>query len=229
MKNIFCLFFVLISVSVVSAMDTPKSTSNCHCFKDRVFDPQRKFAADKYLLTTSFNSFIAANFHISKSQIVMMKMKGAVDPDNLLIGLFVARAENVELNSLLAILANGGTWKQILTSESVQKTRSNDKVFNSILAALDTPGKAVEVVTDQLLKEFFGISDMDIAVLRKEGASGREITLVYLLERYGKREKAAPDILTMYTREHKSWGEIATFFGLSPKGTGKLLMDPVVP
>lgn len=227
MKTLFCLFFVLISVSVVTAMDIPQSTSSCHCFKDRVFDPERKFAADKYLLTTSFNSFIAANFNISKSQIVMLKMKGAVDPDDLLIGLFVARTGDVELNSLLAILDNGGTWNQILTSESLQNKRSDGKVFHSILAALNAPGEAAEVVTDQLLKEFFGISDLDIAGLRKEGASGREMTLVYLLERYGKREKTAADILTMHTREQKSWGEIARFFGLSPKETGKLLLDPV--
>jgi hypothetical protein len=225
MKNIICLFVLLFSVSVVSAMDMPESTSSCHCFKDRVFDPQKKFSADKYLLTTSFNSFIAANFHISKSQIVMMKMRGAIDPDDLLIGLFVAREGDVDLNSLLAILENGGTWKQILASDTLKNKKNNAKIFNSISAALDTQGEAVELVTDQLLKEFFGISDYDIAGLRKEGATGREITLVYLLEKYGKRQKTAADILIMYTREHKSWGEIAKYFGFSPKETGKLLQD----
>lgn len=221
MKNLFCLFLVLLSVSMASAMDVPENTSNCHCFKDRILDPQKKFSADSYLLTTSFNSFIAANFHISKSQIVMMKMKGGVNPDDLLIGLYVARAGNVELDSLLAILANGGTWQQILASESLQHTDEKD-VFDAIVQ-LDDPTEIVERVTNQLLMEFFEISDVSIATLRKEGANGREITLVYLLERYGKRQRSAADILAMYTKEEKSWGEIARFFGLSPKETGKLL------
>lgn len=227
MKNIICLFLVLIPASLVWAEEIPKSAKNCHCFQNRVYDPERKFVADNYLLTTSFNSFIAANFHISKSQIVMMKMKGGVAPDDLLIGLFVARAGDVELNSLLAILGDGGSWKQILASQRFHNEGANGHVFKLITDALDTQGKAVEVVTDQLLKEFFKITDVDIAGLRKEGANGREITLVYLLERYGKREKAAADILAMYTKEHKSWAEIAHFFGLSPKGTGKLLLGPV--
>lgn len=223
MKNLFCILLVLVSAPMVLAMDIPESTVGCHCFKERNFDPKTKFSADSYLLTTSFNSFIAANFHISKGQIVMMKMKGGVSPDDLLIGLYVARAGDVELNSLLAILNNGGTWEQILSSESLQQTDEKD-VFDALLRVQDQK-EAVEIVTNQLLMEFFEISDQAIASLRKEGAGGREITLVYLLERYGKRKKTAADILTMFTREGKSWGEIADFFGLTPKGTGKLLSD----
>lgn len=59
--------------------------------------------------------------------------------------------------------------------------------------------------------------------LRAEGANGRELTLVYLLEKFGNRDKSAADILARKTKEKKSWGEIALFFGLSPKDTGKLL------
>jgi len=222
-----CILAVLLSACTVLAMDVPNQTNSCHCFKDRVFEPDKKFSADKYLITTSFNSFIAANFHISKSEIVMMKMKGGVDPDDLLIGLFVARAGEVELNSLLAIRDNGGSWKQILTSKSLHTDKSNENSLNAILTAIGNGEKAAEAVTDQLLKEFFEISDIDITALRKEGASGREITLVYLLERYGKRDATAADILTMYTRKKMSWGEIARYFGLTPKETGRLLLGQV--
>ncbi len=228
MKKTLCLMLVLLFSNTVAAMNMPQnSTNSCHCFKDRIFDPQRKSAADQYLLTTSFNSFIGANFNISKKQIVMMKMKGAVHPDDLLIGFFIARAAQVELDSLLAILDNGGTWQQILASESIQKDTGKKESLATVQNALKTEGLAVEVVTDELLKEFFEISATDITALRKEGANGREITLVYLLERYGKRNITAYDILTMHTRENKSWGEISNFFGLTPKDTGRLLMDKV--
>ncbi|AGF79064.1 hypothetical protein UWK_02528 [Desulfocapsa sulfexigens DSM 10523] len=225
MKIMICFLVVLFLAAPIFAMDTPQQTRSCHCFQDRVFDPDRKFAADKYLLTTSFNSFISANFHISKSQIVMMKMKGGVDPDDLLIGLFVARICDVEVNSLLAILDSGGTWKQILTSRSLKKNEKNKNLLNTLLAAIDTEEAAVEVVTDQLVKEFFRVSDLEIASLREEGATGREIVLIYLMERYGKTDATAADILSMYTKKKMSWGEIASYFGLTPKETGKLLQN----
>lgn len=228
MKQTLCFMLLLFFANTVAAMDMPQnSTNSCHCFKDRIFDPERKSAADQYLLTTSFNSFIGANFHISKKQIVMMKMKGGVHPDDLLIGFFVARAAQVELDSVLAILDNGGTWQQILASESIQNEADKKQSLAAVQEALKTEGLAVEVVTNELLKDFFEISDTDIAKLRKEGANGREITLVYLLERYGKRDITAYDILTMHTRKNKSWGEIANFFGLTPKETGRLLTDKV--
>ncbi len=223
MKILFSLFCTLFLAGNAVAMEAPQSSKNCHCFQERAFNQQKRFAADPYLLTTSFNSFIAAHFHISKNQIVMMKMRGGVHPDDLLIGLYVARVGKVDFKDLLAILQNGGTWKQILESGSVQRSADTEKIFHSIAVAGDDKTEAVEAVTDQLLEEFFGISASAIMALRKEGATGREMTLVLLLEKYGKPETTAVDILRMYTRQKKSWGEIAHFFGLTPKETGKLL------
>ncbi len=225
MKIIFCLLFILLSAGTVSAMDMGNSTSGCHCFRERTFDPKRPFAADAYLLTTSFNSFIAASFHISKSQIVMMKMKGGIDPDDLLIGLFVSRAADVELNSLIAVLENGGTWRDIFESDSLKIRESDADTFRGLIPVLGDREKAVEMITDHLLREYFGITDQELALLRKEGATGREIVLVHLLEKYGKRQKSAADIFAMHSIEKKSWSEIADFYGMTPKGTGRLLLD----
>lgn len=223
MKSVFVIICFFIFTAQASAMNKPQSATNCHCFRERSFNPQKKFAADEYLLATSFNSFIAANFHISKSQIIMMKMKGAVNPDDLLIALFVARAENADLDSLLAILDNGGTWKQILESEGLQTPGSHRAVFKAIIAEGDNTTAAAELVTDQLLKEFFNISDLEISSLREKGGNGREVTLVHILERQGKVGKKAAEILSMRIKDQMSWGEIAASFGLSPKETGKLL------
>jgi len=225
MKNLFCLLFILLSASLAFSMDQPESAINCHCFKNRTYDPQKKFAADKYLLTTSFNSFIATTFTFSKRQIVMMLMKGSVGPEDLLIGLYLAREAGVDLESLLAILDNGGTWKQILASSSLQKVEKNKEFLQSLNTVIDDIEVAVEMINDQLLKEYFGKNESAIKALRKEGANGRELTLIFLLEKFGNRNKSAVDILEMKTKGKKSWGEIALFFGLSPKGTGKLLPE----
>jgi len=224
MKTLFCLFLVLFSSSMAVAVETPQSATNCHCFKNRLFDPQRKFSADKYILTTSFNSFIAASFHISKRQIVMMLMNDSVGSDDLLIGLYLARARQVELESLLAILDNGGTWQQILESPSSHNKGIDEEVLKTIQSVINDKAATVDLITDELLKAFFGITDSAIDALRNAGGSGREITLVYLLEKYGNPERPAADIMTMHTREKKSWGEIAHLFGLSAKDTGKVLL-----
>ncbi len=225
MKNLICLLLLLGFVSIAYGSNSPISISSCHCFKDRVYNPQKKFAADQYLLATSFNSFLAANFHLSKSQIVMMKMKGGVAPDDLLLGLYLSRAGGVELNSVLAVLANGGSWQQILDSENFKEKQADTEFFAILRAALPTEGLAGELVTDQLLKEFFKVSENDIEVLRKAGAGSREMVLLYILERYAKPGMKAVAIWAMYDAGKRSWAEIVNGFGLSPKATGKLLSD----
>jgi len=152
-----------------------------------------------------------------------MKMKGGVEPDDLLIALFVAQAENADLDSLLAIRDNGGTWKQILESEGLRTPGRHHAVFQEIIAEGDNTADAAELVTNQLLKEAFDVSDTEISSLREKGANGREVTLVYILERQAKVGKKADEILSMRVKDQMSWGEIAASFGLSPKETGKLL------
>jgi len=225
MKLLGILLLLLFFVPVSWAMNL-ESTSSCHCFKDRAFDPARKFAADKYLLTTSFNSFIAVNFQLSKSQIVMMKMKGGIDPDTLLIGLYVAREGAVELDNVLAILENGGSWQQVLSSSSLKGDAEAKEVFTQITATRGNNAEAAEIVTDQLLKNYFAIGMEDIVSLHREGATGRESVLVNILAQHSSRDSKPADILTMYTRQQKSWGEIANYYGFTPKETGNLLKGP---
>lgn len=222
MKLFGILLLSLFFASVSWAMN-PESTSSCHCFKDRAFNPEQKFAADKYLLTTSFNSFIAVNFNLSKSQIVMMKMKGGINPDTLLIALYVAKEGGVELDNVLAILEHGGSWQQVFSSASLKGSVEAKKTFAEITATKGNDAAAAEIVTDQLLQSYFGMGEEEIAALHKEGATGRESVLVNILARHSSRDSRPTDILTMHSRQQKSWGEIANYFGFTPKETGKLL------
>ncbi len=228
MIRIFCFFCILFSAITASAEEDRESVSSCHCFQERAFNPQKKFAADEYLLTTNFNSFVAASFHISKSQIVMMKMKDGVDPNDLLIALYVARACQVQLVVLLGILDNGGTWQQIFQSQTVLRQGGCDNTLvdlADIVAGGGSKDLVGEHVTDQLVSEYFGVSKKDIDELRKKGANGREVSLLFNLERYGKMRKNAVGILAMYKQQGMSWGEISRLFGLSPEKTGKLFLD----
>jgi len=224
--KLFGILLLLLFFAPVSWAMNPESTSSCHCFKDRVFDPAQKFTADKYLLTTSFNSFIAVNFNLSKSQIVMMKMKGGIDPDTLLIALYVSKEGGVELDNVLAILEHGGSWQQVFSSASLKGSTAAKKIFAEIEATNGNDAEAVEIVTDQLLKSYFGMEEEEIITLHKEGATGRESVLVNILAQHSSRDSRPADILTMYSKQQKSWGEIANYFGFTPKETGHLLKSP---
>ena len=223
MKNLCVIIFVVFIAGNSQAMNVPQSAANCHCFQNRSFNQQKKFAADGYLLATSFNSFIAETFHISKSQIVMMKMKGGVDPDDLLLALYVSSTGQVKLQSVLSVLDIGGSWEDIFASTSLQPSAAASEMYRFIAAS--DKKTAVEGVTDQLLKDFFAVSSADLLELRREGVAGREMTLVFLLENFARPRKSAPEIVKMYSRQGQSWGEIAAFFGLTPKETGKLLVN----
>lgn len=223
MKKIIITVFIALFYSAISLAQMPQSTSGCHCFQERTFNPKKKFAADNYLLTTSFNSFIAVNFNLSKSQIVMMKMKGGIDPDILLIALYIAREGAVDLDVVLAVLANGGTWKQVVESKSIQGTSQAKKVFTAIIATGEKHAEAAEIVIDDLLKSYFAMQDADIVELRKEHANGRELVLVNILSRNTKRDSSPSEILIMHSKLGMSWGEISHYFGFTPKETGRLL------
>ncbi len=228
MKNILTLLFVVLLASFFSTISLAQdleSTSKCHCFNDRVYNPDKKFASDGYLVTTSFNSFIAVNFDLSKSQIVMMKMKGGVDPDALLIALYIAKEGDVQFDNVLAVVENGGTWEQVLNSGSVQGGPHAKEVFKAIADAMDNQDEVVAIVTNEMLKSYFDLKGTEIAKLRKEKVSGRELVLVNILAQHSKRVTSATEVLTMYTRQQKSWSEIANYFGFTPKEMGKLLTN----
>jgi hypothetical protein len=221
----FVVLLLIFALAPIARAETPQSTGSCHCFKDRAYNPDKKFAADKYLLTTSFNSFIAVNFNLSKSKIVMMKMRGGVDPDTLLIALYVAKEGGVDLDEVLTVLEHELSWGEIFASSSLNGNAKAKKVFAAIEATKGDDAVAAEIVTDQLLKNYFGMTDKAIASFRKEGITGRELVLVTILAGHNAHSSSAEDIIAMHGKQQKSWSEIAAVLGFTPKETGHLLKN----
>ena len=106
-KTVF--FFIAFVLLIFGAADNAfaESTINCHCFQDRSFDPGDRFAADDYLLATSFNSLLAKSFDISKKQVVMLKMDEGVSQDDLLVGLKATKLTGGYLEQLLGLRRAG--------------------------------------------------------------------------------------------------------------------------
>lgn len=221
MRIIF-LCIALLCCNLFSHSYGMESTIGCHCFKERTYSPEKRFAADPYLLTTSFNSFIAENFNISKRQIVMMKMQGGIDPDTLLIALYVAREGGVPLDTVLAVKENGGTWQQLLASPSIQGGPAAKEIFTAIVNSAGDKA-AADIVTDQLVQDYFSLTEQDVQAIRKQGATGRELVLVNILASQPFIEQSALELQNLYSGKQQSWAQIAASFNLTPKQTGRLL------
>lgn len=221
--KIFFFCIVLLCCMLFSQSYAMEPTIGCHCFKERTYTPEKRFAADPYLLTTSFNSFIAENFNISKRQIVLMKMQGGIDPDTLLIALYVAHEGGVPLDTVLAVKENGGSWQQLFESPSLQGNGSAREVFAAIAKTKGNDAAAAEIVTDQLVEDFFSLPKGDILSIREQGATGRELVLVNILSSHPSIEQSALDIQKLYSNKQQSWAQIAASFHLTPKQTGTLL------
>ena len=65
------LFLVLLLLFATMGAEPASSemVTGCHCFKQRSYDPEARFAADDYILATSFNSLTANIFNIPKRQV----------------------------------------------------------------------------------------------------------------------------------------------------------------
>ncbi|HEB49456.1 MAG TPA: hypothetical protein ENI89_02500 [Desulfobulbus sp.] len=195
------------------------SSNSCHCFRNRSYDPEDRFAADDYLVATTFNSLIAKSFHISKKKIVLLKMQGGVDPDDLLIALYLARKSGRDPDLLLDVRNNGGSWRQIMHASGLAG-RQSDPVLRA-LARGDSGRQVAALITDSMIMDAFGIDKNVIEQLRVTGFNGRQITVICALAGHANRTPGA--IAAMYRQQKMSWAEIAARFNLTPKEVGKII------
>ncbi|HDS16446.1 MAG TPA: hypothetical protein ENN66_07550 [Proteobacteria bacterium] len=75
---------IILAIIPAAAPGLLRAAPSCHCFRQREYDPGNHFAADTYLLATSFNSLLARYFGVEKKELVLLKMKGGIDEDELL-------------------------------------------------------------------------------------------------------------------------------------------------
>jgi hypothetical protein len=217
------LFLLLACLSIPAHPANSGSSDRCHCFRQRDYNPSQKFAADDYLLTTSFNSLIAATLGTSKQQIILMKMKGGVDPDNLLIALYMADRTRTSRDILLSIHDNGGSWKKIMESMTRQNKNADDPVLAEISAGA-SDRKITALITDALIRQRYRVRPEQLNYLRKEQFNNREINLICALQQ--QTGQPAANIAAMARRQKMSWSEIADSFGCTPANVGKKIIAP---
>ncbi|MBC8316880.1 MAG: hypothetical protein H8E41_03175 [Desulfobulbaceae bacterium] len=188
--------------------------AGCHCFKDRSFDPARKFAADEYILATSFNSMLASFFNISKRQIIMLRMQGGVDGADLTTSLYIGKQLDMDFQKILSLRSGGQGWLQIIDEVNVKKS---DPALNAISSNPDVPAAAAAM----LVSRYFSVPSEGVGKYRERGLSDKEIVLVLGLS---ARSGETADVLAdLYSEKGKSWGEIASSLGITAGDVGAMI------
>jgi hypothetical protein len=216
------LTFLLFSIFLIPGLSLADSTDGCHCFRDRSYDPANKFSADGYLLTTTYNSLIAAVFDISKGQIIMKKMKGGVNGNDLLIGLYISIKTKQPLDLLLSIRDNGGSWGKIMTAPGMQAKIPADSVLSAINAGENT-ATIVRMITDNMLRTYYSIPDKRVQQIRSYSLDDKETSLLFALHR--QTGTSPKQLVEMFKRQKMSWSEIAHHYRLTPAKVGKNLLE----
>jgi hypothetical protein len=212
-----CLLFVL-SPAMAPAME---QTDKCHCFRDRDFNPKKRFLADDYLLTTVGNSLTASHFSISKRQIVMMKMQGGTGNDDLLIGLYLESISGSEVKDYLAARERA-SWQEAVAGDPKLSARKNDAIL-SLLREGEREEKIAGLIAQAMLRKRFDVSGESLFSLTQSGLSPREAALVLALAEHAGVPPGK--IAAQYRTKGLSWSEIAHNFGLKPAEVGKLLLS----
>ena len=211
------IFFTLDTAFHVFA----ESTIQCHCFKERSYNPADRFVSDEYILATSFNSLLARSFDIPKRQIVMIKMNEGVAQGDLLIGLKVSKVTGIDVRKFLRLHKEDNTWAQIISDLQHQEKVKKNPLLEAIRSGI-TVEEAGGRIADEIIGEFYQVKPEEIEKLRMSGLNEKEMNLVFILV-HARGQK--PEVLAgEYKKRGRSWSEIAHNLGVEPINAGKLII-----
>jgi hypothetical protein len=173
------------------------SLSNCHCFKDRAFDPMQPASADPYVLATARNSLVAAASDITKGKVVKMRMTGAEETD---------------------------VWLEVYLETERGKEDAVSPAFKTAEKAGDREAMAA-VLADKVLARTYRVEEETISRLRGAGANTAGVTLSLLI--YERTGRDPGDIFAEVTDGKTTWGKTISSLGIALDTTGDLIMKSV--
>ncbi len=214
--------FLLLSFHAPIQNTFAESAIKCHCFKDRTYNPLNPTASDDYILATSLNSFLSGTFNIPKKQVVMLKMKGGVGQNDLLIGLEIAKVTGKDLQQLLDLKREKKNWSELISGLSADEQAKISDILNNVQS--DESAKIVSgLVADEHLAGYFKVPLGKVKSLRASGLNEKEIALVLILADTGS---TAPETIVLWhNRGGKSWSQIAHSMGIEPAAAGQLILN----
>ena len=198
-----------------------ESTIQCHCFKNRSYNPADKFASDDYILATSFNSLLAKVFSIPKRQLIMAKMNEGVGRDDLLISLKISKMTGTDIQEFFRFRKENNTWATIISGLPQQEKIKNDQLLKALRSGMPLE-EAGDRVADEMIAQLYQVPSEEIKKLRMSGLNEKEMALLFILVHAGGLKPET--LVKQYKKQGRSWSEIAYNLGLEPDAAGKLIL-----
>ena len=220
LRTVFSIFVLGFFCFGTTRHGHAESTIQCHCFKNRSYNEADRFAADEYILATSFNSLLARSFVLPKRQIIMFKMNEGVAQDDLLIGLKISKITGIAPQEFFRLRKEKNTWAEIISGLPLEKNIRNDPFLKALNSGMSVE-QAGGTVAYEIIGEFYRITPEEIKKLGTSGLKEKEINLVYILAHAGEQRQEG--LVKLYKEKGKSWSEIAFNLGIEPKLAGKLV------
>lgn len=220
-KHLFSVALLAFISLMAPSQVFAESTIQCHCFTERSYNPADRFAADEYILATSFNSLLAKSYGLPKRQIVMIKMNEGVAQDDLLIGLKVSRDTGVDIRKFLRLRKKGNNWTEIIEDVSKQQAVVEDEILQGVKSGMPLEEAAARIV-DEMISKFYGVPADAVKKLGMSGLSEKETALVFILSHVSEIPPEA--LVKLYREKGRSWSEIAFNLGMEPDQVGKRIL-----
>jgi hypothetical protein len=211
--RIFLIFCFLLPLPCMGWGQPMQMAAGCHCFKDRSYDPARKFAADEYILATSFNSMLATSFNISKKQIIMLRMRMGVGGEDLITSLYLGHLLERDFQKIITHRSSGQSWLQIVSAEEFKGKEEND----SVLSIINKNGSDQDVsrsAAAMIARSYFSLPSGIIEKYRDSGFSDKEIVLVLGVS--VRSGQPVENVFALNKDKGQSWGEITNSLGIAP-------------
>lgn len=210
------IIFLFLPQSTLGA----ENTGNCHCFRNRTFNPADKFIADDYILATTFNSLLASEFDISKREIIMMKMRDGIANSELMTAFYIAKETESDTKQLIK-MRKKLSWQEIVRPILENSPQPKVKENLSFIQTSTSDEQIAEHITQVLITSRFSPSQDELKNLQEHNLSAKQIVLAFTL---GNHAGISVDkIIDQYLNQGRSWSEIAYNLGLQPADAGKLL------
>ena len=219
-KLFVAFLFLPLLATMIAVPARAEMTAGCHCFRQRSYDPEAKFVADDYILATSFNSLTANLFDIPKKQVIMLKMKGGVHQNDLLLALKLGHDFGIEHQQLLNLRQKDYSWQKIISQSKTLSEIKDDTLLTMIKA-----GKPVNdlgrKVANSMIADFYNVPEKEIEELRLSNFNEKEMALFFILIR--NTPMKSEDLVKQIVNEGRSWSEIAHTLGITPAMAGQLI------
>ncbi len=210
------MMFLGLSAVLLLSLSQPAGAASviqCHCFKDRSFDPKKPALADPYFLAAAQNSFLASVFEIPKKDIVRTKMSG-VAGDDIWIAHYLAGALGRDVNSLLNEKNRSKAWKAVVASMPENALGHKSKFYNALFSGTSDKILALIIIDDILIRRL-QVGPLEIKKMRALGAGAKETILAIFLS---FRMKCPPsEVFRPISLGEASWGPVLDRLSVDPQ------------